>query len=229
MYPRLIRRVQAVLIDSAVLLVVFVFSVALAGYLKLKNDLFGAAIAFLPVILVEPLLVSIKGGTIGHLILGLRVRSTFDNKNLNIFIAILRTITKVTLGMVSLVCVLTTKKHQAIHDLITGSIVVINDPKSLPTDQVLAERVLDHEKYSYPGVIRRLLFIFLYFILFIIFMGIFFTYALSDSCIEHNGCNYIDSIVYVFISIFYWLGIFGIPALGWMSKLYGCRKVQKNI
>jgi len=80
MYPRLIRRIQAVLIDSAVLLAVFVCSVAFAGYLKLENEFFGAVIALLPVILVEPLLVSIKGGTIGHHLLGLRVRNISNNK-----------------------------------------------------------------------------------------------------------------------------------------------------
>lgn len=229
MYPRLIRRIQALLIDSAVLLAVFICSVALAGYLKLDNEFLGAAIAFLPAILIEPLLVSLKGGTIGHHILGLRVRNIANSKNLNIFSAIIRTALKAILGTVSLVCVLTTKKHQAIHDLLTRSIVVINDTNGLPSYEVLSERELDHEKYYYPGVIRRLLFIALYFVLFFISIGILTVFGLSDSCVDSGRCGYLDSVVYVFMSVYYWVGIFGIPALGWMSKLYGCRKVRKSV
>lgn len=228
MYPRLIRRIQALLIDSAVLLVVFICSVALAGVFKFDNELLGAVIAFLPVILVEPLLVSLKGGTIGHHILGLRVRNISNNKNLNIFSAIIRTVLKAILGTVSLVCVLTTKKHQAIHDLLTRSIVVINDTNGMPSYEVLPERELDHEHYYYPGVIRRLLFITLYFILFFISIGLFTVFGLSDSCVKLDRCSNLDSVVIVVMTLYYWAGIFGIPALGWMSKLYGCRKIRKN-
>lgn len=227
MYPRLTRRIQALLIDSLILSLIFILSVALVSYLNLESELANVAIAFLPTILVEPLLVSIRGGTIGHYFLGLRVRRTSSDHKLNIFVAIFRTIVKAIFGTISLVSVLTTKKHQAIHDLISNSLVVLNDANSLPCYDVQSERVLDYDTYNYPSALRRLLFIFIYFILFFVSIGFMFFFLLSNSCIEYSDCSSIDSIVYVCISIYFWIGVFIIPALGWLSRLYGSRKVRR--
>jgi uncharacterized RDD family membrane protein YckC len=227
MYPRLTKRIQALLIDTFVLLAVFILSIVLTSYLDLDNELLNAAIAFLPVMLLEPLLVSIKGGTIGHYFLGLRVRRVSIDKKLNVIAAVFRTFIKAVLGTVSLVSILTTKKHQAIHDVLSSSLVVLSDTSNLPYYDIQSERILDHENYNYPGVLRRLLFIFIYFILFFISIGLITSFLVSDSCIEHNSCSSWDSIIYAFMTIYTWVGIFGIPALGWLSRLYGCKKSKK--
>ncbi len=152
MYSTLIRRVQGLLIDSVVVCVVLVVSLVVAGQLKLTNENHAVFIAFIPFVFLEPILVSVTGGTVGRHIIGLRVRKVFEDKNINIFVTVIRSILKILVGTVSLVFVLTTKRHQAIHDLLSRSIVVVKGPEGIPGDEALSEGRSDTENYKYSGV-----------------------------------------------------------------------------
>jgi uncharacterized RDD family membrane protein YckC len=92
------------------------------------------------IIIMEPGLVSITGGTIGHHLRGLRIQRRWDGTNLNIFRATIRFLVKFLLGWLSFLFILQTKKHQAIHDLISGSVVVLKDPAKVPEWDALSER-----------------------------------------------------------------------------------------
>ena len=224
MYPRLIRRVQGLLIDSVIVCIVLIVSLSIAGLLKLSNDNYAVFIAFLPLVFLEPILVSVTGGTVGHHIIGLRVRKVSEDRNINIFVAVIRSILKFFVGTVSLVFVLTTKRHQAIHDLLSRSIVVVKYPEAIPAHEALSERRSDTENYKYPGALRRILMIVSYLALYFTVGSAIIYFALSVPCLEFDSCNKVDNVVYAIISVSYWVALFLIPALGWSSKLYGCRR-----
>lgn len=65
------------------------------------------------------------GGTLGHKIVGLKVkRESNSDKNINIIAAIFRFLMKALLGWISLVTVTSDDKKRAMHDSATGSIVL---------------------------------------------------------------------------------------------------------
>jgi uncharacterized RDD family membrane protein YckC len=76
-------------------------------------------------LLYDPIFTSLFGGTIGHMMLGIRVkRESDEQKNILFHKAILRYLVKVLLGWVSLLTVSGNKKRKAIHDFLVGSVVV---------------------------------------------------------------------------------------------------------
>ena len=163
-YPRLLRRVQAVLIDSILIPIAFMLTLLLVGQFEVESIYIKAAALFLPIFILEPVMVAISGGTIGHHMLGIQVQSSNSGKNLNILLALLRFVIKTFLGWLSLIFVLITKRHQAIHDLLSMS-VVINKSDNLPSAEALPERSNQEDGYKYPPRFLRLFMIVLYILL----------------------------------------------------------------
>ena len=85
-------------------------------------------IALAIILLYEPILVAI-GGTVGQRIMGLRVRvkKSFvekrEKKNINFFSSLLRYISKILLGWISLLTIHSDKYGQALHDKIGSSVM----------------------------------------------------------------------------------------------------------
>lgn len=126
-YPVLLDRFKAVFTDSIILVI----------SMKIITDLFSSfdnvpdisrAIAFIFIFLLyDPIFTSIFGGTIGHRINGIRVKKEADeNKNISFPMALVRFITKVSLGWVSLLTVSGNDKKKAIHDILVHSVVIYN-------------------------------------------------------------------------------------------------------
>lgn len=123
--PGIIERVKAIVTDSIVMIL---FIILITYFFSLFNSVPDKArmIAFVFVfVLYDPLFTSIFGGTIGHMLLGLRVKRESDEmKNILFPLAILRFIVKALLGIISLITVSGNKKGKAIHDYLVGSIVI---------------------------------------------------------------------------------------------------------
>jgi uncharacterized RDD family membrane protein YckC len=139
-YPRLLRRVQAMIIDEVIMTIIFVTLIGLISYLEIDSGYINSAILLVPLFFYDPLFVTILGGTIGHHMLGLRVRREKEDIKLNIVQSSLRFIIKSVLGIISVIMILMTKKHQAIHDKFTQSIVILSSTKNLPAREIQAER-----------------------------------------------------------------------------------------
>ena len=227
MYARLSPRIQALLIDSLIASFVFIMSILVVSALGFENQYVAAAIAFIPAFSVESIMLSIKGASLGHLKVGIRINNASTGRPLNIVVAYFRSIIKFLLGIPSLIFVLTTRKHQAIHDLLTNAIVVVHDAKNKPSYESLAERVKD-EGYDYPSGLRRLLVIFTYLIVTFILVSILSILTSNELCVQHKQCTKIDSIITYGISIIFWSALFLIPYFGWASRLYGARKVKRE-
>ncbi|HET6558368.1 MAG TPA: RDD family protein [Prolixibacteraceae bacterium] len=124
-FPGIIERVKAIVTDSVVIIlfimiITYVFSLFDSVPDKAKM------IAFVFVfVLYDPLFTSIFGGTIGHMLLGLRVKRGSDQmKNILFPLAIVRYIVKASLGIISLITVSGNKNGKAIHDYLVGSVVI---------------------------------------------------------------------------------------------------------
>ena len=106
-YPRLIRRVRAILIDS-VLLPITVFGTLILGDALGVTHTYGkVALILVPIFVLEPGLVAVTGGTVGHHLMKIRIATIDGQRNINIFAATLRFLAKLLLGWLSLIFVLT--------------------------------------------------------------------------------------------------------------------------
>lgn len=150
LYPRLIKRVRAVLIDSVLVPVTVFGTLILGDALGVSHPFAKAMLIAAPIFVLEPAFVAITGGTVGHHLMKIRVTRLDGAGKINILAATVRFIVKMLLGWMSFIFVLTTIKHQAVHDLIARSLVVHRDASGLPSYEVLPERKSDTEGYVLP-------------------------------------------------------------------------------
>lgn len=124
-YPSLLKRVQALVIDFIILLVVFSVTSLLIGFFGDPPVAVRVIVFVFMFYLYEPLLISLTGGTIGHRLIKLRV-CDYDNqqKNINIFKASFRFIIKGALGWISFIIVSFNTEKRSIHDFAGNSIVL---------------------------------------------------------------------------------------------------------
>ena len=223
-YPRLIKRIQALIIDSVI------FSFLLVSlFLLISSDAvtirwLRAVILLFPVLFLEPALVSYTGGTIGHHLLNLKIQKADKNKKINLFLAFIRFILKSILGWFSIIFVLTTKKHQAVHDFLVNSVVVYKDPAKLREHEALGENIIEEEGYIYPSKLRRILVIILYNILLLLLLGVISAFLLSEACFDNNKCTPVEEVISYGIGISWLVSMALILVGGWKSLLFGCKR-----
>jgi uncharacterized RDD family membrane protein YckC len=127
--PSLVLRIKSMLIDMMFLIgLAYIFTLLLESMNIISEESRGIALAI--IILYEPVLVVI-GGTVGQRIMGLRVRAkkSFvekrEKRNINFFNSLLRYISKILLGWISLLTIHSDKYGQALHDKIGSSVMTL--------------------------------------------------------------------------------------------------------
>ncbi len=222
-YPRIYRRIQAAIIDSIIITVVFfiaassVTSLAMHGVLK-------AAIVVAPIFILEPGLVATMGGTIGHQLLGLRIQNRETGANLNILFAVIRFIVKSILGLPSFIFVLVTKRHQAIHDMVSSSVVVIKNPTGEHEFAEQKEREIYQQNFVYPVWYWRVAIIVIYSLVSIVLFNLIMSPFLTEDCIVNELCTSFE-FVFLLFAFLIWLAIIAaIMVYGWIGKLFGARR-----
>ena len=124
-YGTLINRVKAAIVDFMVLMGLILAVSTIFSKFENVPDFVRVILFILIFILYDPIFTSTIGATIGHLILGLRIRRSNDENRKIIFpIAIVRFLIKAALGWISLLTISILKKKKAIHDLVAGSVVL---------------------------------------------------------------------------------------------------------
>ena len=123
-YPQLTDRIQSTFIDT-ILIVILMF--AFASILEKFDNVpdWVRMVMFASLFIVyEPLCMTF-GSTLGNYLKGIRVRKNSDStKRINIFQAIIRYPIKVLLGWVSFLTIHSNSKRRAIHDLVSGTVMV---------------------------------------------------------------------------------------------------------
>lgn len=124
-YPNIVDRVKAIFVDSIMMIVFMVLATYIFSMFDNVSDNVRMAAFIFIFFLYDPLFTSVFGGTLGHMAIGIRVKKEYDQtKNIIFPLAIIRFIFKASLGWISLLTVSSSKKKNAIHDLIVGSIVI---------------------------------------------------------------------------------------------------------
>jgi len=123
-YPQLTDRIQSTFIDLILIIImIFVFASILDRYENVPDWVRVAMFAAL-FVAYEPLCMTF-GSTLGNYIKGIRVRKVRDTtKRINFFQAIIRYPVKILLGWVSFITIGTDPKRRAIHDLVSGTVMI---------------------------------------------------------------------------------------------------------
>jgi len=223
-YPRLIRRIRAILIDSMIAFFVIItwwlslpLLVEQPVYLKLAYPVIAWFI-------LDPLFVYRFAGTPGHYLMKLRIQNVAYGKNTGLMRAVVRSIIKLITGSWSFILVLMTRRHQAIHDKLTGTEVVLRNPELIEQHEQLGERLPDTDHYRYPSAARRLLMMFMYTVLSIIPLVILTEFFLSDECLNYNRCSGAEHPLGILFSWGWFFSVAAILVFGWRAQLYGARK-----
>lgn len=123
-YPELSDRIQSTLIDIFfVVVLTFLVTIIIDKFDNVPNWV--RAILFVALFIVyEPLCITL-GCTLGNYVKAIRVRKYTDTKQrINIFQAIARYPVKVFLGWISFLTIHSNPKRRAIHDIISGSVMI---------------------------------------------------------------------------------------------------------
>ncbi|PIF33924.1 RDD family protein [Flavobacterium sp. 9] len=122
-YPFILERVQSILIDSVLIIAcMIIFSDVLSNFKNVPDWL--RAVLLISIFLYEPIMTTF-GGTIGNNIKGIRVRKNSDeNESINIVQAIIRYFFKLLLGWLSFISIFSSTKKRAIHDILSGTVMI---------------------------------------------------------------------------------------------------------
>jgi len=225
-YGRLSSRVNAMLIDTAIISVVFILLIIVAS---VTEDVPSSGRVFLVLIfgwlfLYEPIQVWRYGGTIGHRRANLRVVRDGTGEAPSLPVSFARFLVKSVLGLPSFISMAFTRRHQAIHDLITGTTVQLRDLSIAADGDYLVERIPQTVVVEIPASrTRRIGVTLLYIVAAYIASGVLTTGLVSRQCLSLGECSQTDSansslITYVFLA-----GVVTIAIQGWRGRLRGAR------
>jgi len=123
-YPQLTDRIQSTLIDAILIVILmFVFASILDKFDNVPDWV--RIVMFVGLFIgYEPLCMTL-GSTLGNYFKRIRVRRNSDSaKRINIFQAIIRYPVKVFLGWISFLTINSNPKRRAIHDFVSGSVMI---------------------------------------------------------------------------------------------------------
>jgi len=203
-----------------------IFLVLMAAVLSittaLQSDHVGRILGFIflaLLLLYEPVLVPLTGGTIGHYLCNLRVVDDRTNGNIGFLKAAARATIKSVLGIYSFITMGTTLRHQALHDVLTHSTVQIRDFAKAKAFHYRTVRTIS----GVPSRVRRTGVIVLYLIAVYVLTSIAIALSVPDACLSRGSCPLIGR-VWSFALILAWLAAsVACVIYGWRGKLYGCR------
>jgi uncharacterized RDD family membrane protein YckC len=222
-YGRFSRRLQAVLIDWMIFLIFMAAALSIATAMQSNNVGRVLGFTFVAVlVLYEPVLVPLTGGTVGHYLCNLRVVDDRTGGNIGVLKAAARTLIKSVLGIYSFITMGTTLRHQALHDVLTRSTVEIRNLADAKAYHYSSERTIS----GVPSRMRRASVIILYLIVLYLLVSIAIALSMSPACIANSVrrvCSAADYL-WTLVLIPTWIGLSVLCIIyGWRGKLFGCR------
>lgn len=129
-FPSLITRFQALIIDTVIIILIFSLANLLINLVGGAPSWVRESMFIFTIFLYEPLLVHFNGGSLGHQIMNLQVRSIYNpKKRIWLLYAMMRFGFKVLFGWLSFITFTSDKKKRCLHDLASGAVVIIK-PKT---------------------------------------------------------------------------------------------------
>jgi uncharacterized RDD family membrane protein YckC len=125
LFPPLIKRVQAIIIDIVIIITVFFAATYIFNLIGDVPTWIRTFVFVFMLFLYDPLLISLTGGTIGHHMLEIKVcRVSNPEKKISIPDAFFRFIIKSLIGWLSFLTISFNNKKRAIHDFAGSSVVI---------------------------------------------------------------------------------------------------------
>lgn len=224
-YASFSARVRALLVD---VVVIFAAALGIVLFIALTEALpytgqVGIVALFGFLALYEPVMVATSGATVGHRRANLRVVSLATGDRPSFPQALARFVIKGALGILSFVTMALTRRHQAVHDRITGTTVQIRDLDAARPSDVRWERT-EPEPAGLPSRRRRAAVIIGYAFLSFIVLSIVFAVVLSDACALAQQCTPGENLFSTGLGLL-WIGaIAWIIVAGWRGRLWGGRR-----
>jgi uncharacterized RDD family membrane protein YckC len=224
LYARFSRRFRALVIDSVVYAASLVLLIVLLEVVGRGRVQTGAIIfTWLgSALLYEPLLVWRRGATLGHAYANIRVVALSSGGNPGSLRAFGRFWLKGIFGLLAFVFMGTTRRHQALHDLVFGTTVEIRDPSRATAFDYVTERTPDLLAVSVPAWRRALVILACSFVTFILF-GLSLVAIESAECLNGNVCSPTEKLWESALGLI-WIGAQALVIiLGWRGRLLGAR------
>ena len=223
-YASFTLRLRAMLLDCFLLVSIFgLIMVILTNFPGIPG--WARSSLLISPLLIEPILLVLCGGSIAHLLLGMRVCDSQSYQNLGLVRILIRSFLKATFGLLSFIFLAFSKNNQAIHDWGARSIVIVPNSHKLSNLKVrgLASLVtpLETEKRIsiWNKVVAILLGILVSFVLFVAAMIIF----LSSDCMLKDECTPKDFFLQKVLGLTWEAIAVLIIILGIKGRLYGIR------
>ena len=179
--------------------------------------------------LCEPLLVAVTGSTIGHYLSNLRVVDVRGG-NIGLPKALARALIKIALGWYSFITMLTTRRHQAVHDVLTHSTVQVRDASKAAPAQYVGERVGLADS-GMPSRLRRTIVILIYVLISTVVVGVGSELLgawgivpnVSPSCVNYGRCSDSERFQNAALGFCVIAAAVVCIVLGWRGRLWGSR------
>ena len=224
-YARFSRRLRALCFDAILFVLLFYVGAVVIHSLSSSDSVTrGLWLGVVLVILLyEPTLVAIIGGTIGHRLTNLRVVDDRSKGNLTFLKAVARAAIKTLMGWYSFLSMSLTRRNQALHDVLTHSTVQIRDTSKARASHYVTERQVEVDPGVLPSRSRRVVVILAYIILGYGCLSIVSLLFVSDACMFQRRCSGFErAMAYVFTGAWFALVAFAV-VFGWKGRLWGCR------
>ncbi len=224
-YPRLLRRLQAVFIDGFVIPLAALATLVALTYAGIQSTWIKVLVPLLVVFLLEPVAVSTTGGSVGHHLVGLRVRKDSGDERINLLAALVRFVVKTLFGLPSFFVAFVTEKRQALHDLAARSLIIHKSAVDIPAYELIRARTRDDEQAAYASVWRRIGVMLLYWVLLYAAASVVVAVVMSGPCISDAfACSRGQQIAVLAATPVLLVAFVVVAVLTWTGRLYGCRK-----
>lgn len=224
-YATFTVRARALVIDAAVLALGLIVVMLLSSFTENLPGSGGMTVIafFALLIFYEPILVAVYGATLGHRWSNLRVIRQSTGRPPNLFVAFGRFLLKAFLGLPSFVTMAFTRRHQALHDLLTGTTVQLRDVAVAQEFEYVNERA-EEANVALPAPWRRVATSVVYAIAAYILASFLSLVLISRRCLQTSSCGLVDRALATVILGAFLVGIPLIFILGWQGRLPGARR-----
>lgn len=222
LYGSFPRRIQALLIDGLLLTMWLLLGATLAASLPGEIGRWANIAVLAGVLLYEPVLVSLAGGTLGHRAMNLRVVSDGSGGRLSFGGALARWVVKALLGIFSFVFMAVTSRHQALHDLMVQATVQVRDRAKASPVHFVTEREEPREAGP-SSVARRVVVILVHVVALYFVMSFGFMVLASQECLLDDLCTPGEDARLFALLLASLVAAVWTAVLGWRGQLMGLR------
>jgi uncharacterized RDD family membrane protein YckC len=224
-YARATPRLRALIRDLVVQFVILLCLVV-PPTMMASQDLLRvlAPMSLLAFVFYEPALIALRGATLGHSSMNLRIVRARDFGRVSFPRALLRTVVKWIFGLPSFLAMYFTSKHQAIHDLAAGTVVIPREMRGArpewfdPARPEPAATVL-------PSLARRILVILGHWFAWWLMLNIAMAVIVPDECLgKWSTCRQPVRLLIIAIGGIWFAGTIVLAFAGWQGALWGAQR-----